>query len=84
MPKTENPMDRIKPLIEIAHKYIDGCTNYSYDDIFMMDGDEHYVGNPDACSCSAFGKTCGCGGFMHYQPTYGGFYYQCEKCKECQ
>lgn len=45
--------------------------------MFLMDGMEHY---PDPGCCGAFGKECSCGGNLHYQPVYGGFYYKCDKC----
>jgi len=62
---------------------------------FDMDGSEHTVGDPDCCAsfgkvCEAhinevsFGKNLGaydvCKGIMHYQPVYGGDYYQCDRC----
>ena len=61
---------------------------------FDMDGIEHRAGDPDCCMgsemCNAvindvsFGKNIGaydrCEGKLHYQPVYGGYYYQCEKC----
>ena len=62
---------------------------------FDMDGCEHIVGDPDCCGCSGeicdvivnqvtLGKNIGafdiCGGIMHYQPVYGGYYYECDKC----
>lgn len=47
--------------------------------IFLMDGEEHYLNALSGC-CNVFGKQCSCGGFMHYQPVYGGYYYKCEKC----
>jgi len=46
--------------------------------VFTMDGSNHYLDH-EKC-CGHFGKTCDCGGYMHYQPVYGGFYYKCEKC----
>ena len=51
------------------------------DVVFLMDGMEHTVNNETGC-CDQFGKICQCGGFMHYQPIYGGYYYKCEKCKK--
>lgn len=47
--------------------------------VFYMDGSEHEINSETGC-CDRFGKTCECGGFMHYQPIYGGYYYKCEKC----
>lgn len=49
--------------------------------VFHMDGSAHYKNKVTGC-CDIFGKTCSCGGFMHYQPVYGGYYYQCEECKK--
>jgi len=49
--------------------------------IFCMDCNEHYLEAPSCC-CGSFGKKCKCGGFMHYQPVYGGEYYKCEECLE--
>lgn len=49
--------------------------------LFMMDGSLHFEQEKTNC-CGNFGKTCECGGYMHYQPVYGGFYYKCEKCLE--
>lgn len=51
-------------------------------DPFTMDGSEHEDNATTGC-CDGFGKTCPkCGGFMHYQPVYGGYYYECEQCHE--
>lgn len=47
--------------------------------LFFMDGSAHHKEEITDC-CGSFGKTCSCGGFMHYQPVYGGYYYKCEKC----
>lgn len=47
--------------------------------LFMMDGSLHFKHSETGC-CGNFGKTCKCDGYMHYQPVYGGYYYQCEKC----
>lgn len=44
---------------------------------FLMDGTEHTTG-----CCDAFGKPCKCGGWMHYQPVYGGYFYECERCRD--
>ena len=50
--------------------------------ILIMDGSEHFKNSETGC-CESFGKEClHCGGFMHYQPVYGGYYYQCEDCKK--
>ena len=46
---------------------------------FIMDGSEHTTNSITGC-CDSFGKQCVCGGFMHYQPVYGGYYYECERC----
>jgi hypothetical protein len=46
---------------------------------FIMDEMEHTTNSITGC-CDVHGKQCICGGFMHYQPTYGGYYYECEKC----
>jgi hypothetical protein len=48
---------------------------------FTMDGSEHESYEETGC-CSGFGKRCTCGGWMHYQPVYGGYYYECEVCHE--
>jgi len=45
--------------------------------LFVMDGTEHSKGD-----CDQFGKRCKCGGWMHYQPIYGGYYYKCEECMD--
>lgn len=47
--------------------------------LFTMDGTEHLRESETGC-CGSFGKKCECGGFMHYQPVYGGYYYKCEAC----
>lgn len=49
--------------------------------LFMMDGSLHFKQEETNC-CRNFGKTCECGGYMHYQPIYGAYYYQCEECLE--
>ena len=49
--------------------------------VFEMDGSEHTRNEITGC-CSAFGRKCECGGFMHYQPVYDGYYYKCEECLE--
>lgn len=52
--------------------------NISVDDvIFFMDGQPHAKG-----CCDRVGKKCECGGWMHYQPVYGGYFYKCEKCSK--
>lgn len=50
--------------------------------VLIMDGEEHTANNETEC-CTLMGRACiyGCGGWMHYQPVYGGQFYQCEKCK---
>lgn len=49
--------------------------------IMEMDGSEHQIPGEENCFCGSFGKKCPkCGGFAHYQPVYGSFYYECEKC----
>ena len=55
---------------------------------FDMDGCEHRRSDPDCCG--SFGEIClwsddispptECGGIMHYQAVYGGYYYECDKC----
>jgi len=56
---------------------------------FDMDGTEHKIGDLDCCGM--FGRSCNfivgdpgdrgeCGGILHYQPTYDGAYYECDKC----
>lgn len=47
-------------------------------EIFLMDGSEHTKGDRDCCG--HFGKECKCGGILHYQPVYGGFFYKCDNC----
>lgn len=47
--------------------------------VFIMDGSEHTTNKETGC-CDGFGRECSCGGFMHYQPIYGGYYYKCEIC----
>ena len=50
---------------------------------FEMDGMVHYVGNEGEDCCEGFGKICpapACGGYMHYQPVWGGYFYECERC----
>lgn len=49
------------------------------DTIFLMDGSPHYKIKDNGC-CKITGKACKCGGWMHYQPIYGGYYYKCEDC----
>jgi len=44
-----------------------------------MDEMKYTTNRPTGC-CDAFGKQCECGGFMHYQSRYGGYYYECENC----
>ena len=46
---------------------------------FNMDGMEHTPMDETGC-CQPFAKRCSCGGWMHYQPVYGGYYYECEVC----
>jgi len=49
---------------------------------FKMDGCTHSDQELTNC-CGNFVKICPyCNGWMHYQPVYGGFYYECEKCHE--
>ena len=59
--------------------------NHYFAKTFMMDSCEHRRGDPDCCS--NFAKVCikttndeVCNGIMHYQPVYGGYYYECDKC----
>ena len=55
--------------------------------VFTMEGIEHTKHTETNC-CSEVGKTCECGGFMHYEPIdlvlvpypHGGDYYKCELC----
>lgn len=51
------------------------------DVVLVMDEMEHTKEETTRC-CGSFGKICKCGGFMHYQPLYDGYFYQCEKCKD--
>ncbi len=51
------------------------------DFVFHLDGSAHYKYKETGC-CSPHGKTCTCGGYMHYQPVYGGYFYQCETCNK--
>jgi hypothetical protein len=54
------------------------------DFIIEMDGMEHDCPTHITGCCKQFGKPCcateGCHGWMHYEPIYGGYYYQCEVC----
>ena len=47
--------------------------------VFTMDGTKHAKHEETGC-CEGFGKKCLCGGYMHYQPIYGGYYFKCELC----
>lgn len=50
---------------------------------FDMDGMSHKVGDPDCCMPWPQWSTCRhCGGRMHFQAVYGGYYHECEKCHE--
>ena len=49
------------------------------DSKFEMDGIEHTVGDDSQC-CSPFALKCDCGGILHYQPVWGGQYYECDLC----
>lgn len=44
--------------------------------VFELDGAWHEVGDEDCC----VGDTCRCGGVVHYQPTYGGYFEGCDRC----
>ena len=46
-----------------------------------MDETEHTDYKTTGC-CKQFGKKCVCGGWMHYQPIYGGYFYECEVCNK--
>ena len=46
---------------------------------FTMDGTEHTDYTSTGC-CQYSGKACKCGGWMHYQAIYGGYYYECDIC----
>ena len=65
--------------------------NYYFAKTLMMDGCEHRVGDPNCCG--SHGEICTeaalafqsnlateCGGILHYQPVYGGYYYECDRC----
>lgn len=45
-----------------------------------MDGTDHPTDGTCWCSGVREGQLCSCGGQQHYQPVYGGYYYQCEEC----
>lgn len=48
---------------------------------FEMDGSTHEAPTRNTGCCDSVGKQCTkCGSWMHYQPVYGGYFYQCEKC----
>lgn len=48
---------------------------------FEMDGSEHIFPAEISGCCQTYGKVCKeCGGWCHYQPVYGGYYFECEKC----
>lgn len=47
---------------------------------FEMDGMEHIVG--DKKCCGQWARKCDCGGIVHYQPVWGGYYYECDLCHE--
>ena len=50
--------------------------------VLVMDGTEHTRAKTTGC-CLLTGKQCpSCGGWMHYQPVYGGYFYQCETCQD--
>jgi hypothetical protein len=52
--------------------------------LFHEDGTPHYRKAETGC-CDGFGEVCeACGGFCHYQPVYGGYYYKCEDCLKTQ
>jgi len=56
---------------------------YYFAETFDMDSCEHRRGDPDCCShevCDNITDDVMCKGFMHYQPVYGGYYYECDKC----
>ena len=47
----------------------------------LLDGTQHEAGE----SCGCMGKPCtkeACPGYMHYQPVYGGYFYECDVCGE--
>lgn len=46
---------------------------------FFLDGEKHTDYKTTRC-CEGWGKPCKCGGFMHYQPVMGSWYYECEMC----
>ncbi|HEC64060.1 MAG TPA: hypothetical protein ENI23_02060 [bacterium] len=60
--------------------------NHYFAEIFMMDGCKHRRGDPDCCGrgeiCNelTYNSNITCSGIMHYQPVYGGFYYECDRC----
>ena len=48
--------------------------------IFDMDGMPHFSYTTGCCDLH--GKACiACGGWMHFQPVYGGYCHKCEQCK---
>lgn len=50
---------------------------------FNMDGSIHTLVKETGC-CQNEGKLCECGGWMHYQPVYGGYFYECEVCHKTE
>jgi hypothetical protein len=53
----------------------DGEPAWSFD----MDGSLHEAPN-EKTGCCRIEAPCACGGALHYQPVYGGYYHQCERC----
>jgi hypothetical protein len=47
--------------------------------VFEMDGSPHFL-KESGCCCTTETKKCECGGSMHYQPVWGGYYRKCEVC----
>lgn len=52
---------------------------------FIMDMDcwQHYLPSSKTGCCQNMDRKCpACGGFMHYQAIWGGYFYRCENCFE--
>jgi len=51
---------------------------------FEMDGSKHHSPNriTNCCGRNADRPCRKCGGFMHFQGVWGGYYYECEDCHE--
>ncbi len=61
--------------MEIKPQYKTNCDDEL---VFLIDGEEHTVG--DSSCCGSFGQECKCEGIIHFQPVYGGIVYRCDQC----